>query len=350
MSLFGKILAILNVLAAIGFFFMAMLDYAKRQTWADLAEQRAVLMQGLPLDENEPDLEGRPRVAELRQGLVDEAFRNAGGNPPRTQIDEVQKVKARLQAWVNSDEKLKVERLRDILMPLSPTSSERWALLERAADAKTDDLEATFNQRFEAVLSPTVPGKPDKHALAERKHAVASLLFRLVPVLHKESGAPATEDIVSTPAYNRALKVVGLNVASRALDEYAMYLEQVTADVRRDMAEARTQFANSSRERIDLLQDWAAKLDRQKDMYLTEKGKVDLQRALVDKRKAEVDKVLKDLAAAQEATRALLKQQAEKEQILFAARKAARDAYEENQKLELRIRALERLASPASER
>src|SRR5262245_56054198 len=76
MSPFGKILVFLNVLAAVAFFFVAMMDYAKRQTWADLALQREVQMQGIPLDENEPDIDGRPRVLDLRQSFVDGLFRD----------------------------------------------------------------------------------------------------------------------------------------------------------------------------------------------------------------------------------------------------------------------------------
>src|SRR3954451_9441254 len=102
MSLPGKILAILNLLAAVGFLFLGILDYAKRQAWADLALQREVLLQGLPLDENEPDADGRPRVAGLRPAFLEETFRTAGGSPVRTQLEEVQKVKGRVLAYADN--------------------------------------------------------------------------------------------------------------------------------------------------------------------------------------------------------------------------------------------------------
>ena len=62
-----------------------------------------------------------------------------------------------------------------------------------------------------------------------------------------------------------------------------------------------------------------------------------------------LEKVLKELAKAQETTRALLKDQAVMEAELLKGRNAARDAYDENQKLERRIRQMEQ-AAPASDR
>jgi hypothetical protein len=92
MSLFGKILAILNVVAAIAFFFLAMMDYASRQGLGRPRPARIVQMQGLPVDDKEPDVDGQSRRRASRR-LPDQPFKDAGGDPSRTQVQEVEKVK-----------------------------------------------------------------------------------------------------------------------------------------------------------------------------------------------------------------------------------------------------------------
>ena len=62
MSLLGKVLALLNVLAAVGFFYLATADRAKRQSWAyavyrhqlaidGLVDLDPLITHGLPLDD-----------------------------------------------------------------------------------------------------------------------------------------------------------------------------------------------------------------------------------------------------------------------------------------------------------
>jgi hypothetical protein len=353
MSLFGKILAILNVVAAIAFFFLAMMDYAKRQAWADLALQRAVQLEGLPVDDKEPDTDGVPRASELRDAFLARLFQDSGGDPSRTQVQEVEKVKAKLQRRL-TDEQVpgtKAQKLARILLPLAPTSSERRELLQRMADAKnekTDDLEARFDAVFQSAVSPTGPnGSPRDQAA--RKEAIADVLLRLAEVLREEGQPPAAnEDIVTSPQYKRVLATVGLAAAAHALDGYAFHLQQVGEDIRTEMDTARYAFADLSRQKLEAIEDWAFKCDRQKDMLNAERDKAARQAEIVASRKLEVDRVLKELGEKQAATAKMLKEQAAMEKAMFESRNRARDAYEVNQKLELEIRALERSA-PASQ-
>src|SRR5262249_6796367 len=62
MSLLGKILAIFNVLAAVAFFYVASIDWAKHEAWADAALQHDLVIQGLPVDDQERDAQGNLRV------------------------------------------------------------------------------------------------------------------------------------------------------------------------------------------------------------------------------------------------------------------------------------------------
>ena len=65
MSLFGKLLAIFNVLAAIAFFSVAVLDYSQRQAWSFAVVRADTLILGLPFDENETTVDGDKRTEHL---------------------------------------------------------------------------------------------------------------------------------------------------------------------------------------------------------------------------------------------------------------------------------------------
>src|SRR5262245_44888888 len=68
MSLFGKILAVLNVLAAIAFVVLAAMDYQRRQDWSFAVLRHDIALRGLPVNEDEKDREGNLLVRELTPG------------------------------------------------------------------------------------------------------------------------------------------------------------------------------------------------------------------------------------------------------------------------------------------
>src|SRR5688572_33343185 len=91
MSTLGKVLAILNVLAAIGFLVLAGMDYSRRQNWAYAHFRGQIALNGLPVDKT--DATGRRPGQNIsdqlgRQALQD-IFRGTQGGPVETQIDEV---------------------------------------------------------------------------------------------------------------------------------------------------------------------------------------------------------------------------------------------------------------------
>src|SRR5436305_12465925 len=60
MSLFGKVLAFLNVLGVLGLAALASMDYARRQAWAYAVFRHDLVVDGLPLDRQATDDQGRP--------------------------------------------------------------------------------------------------------------------------------------------------------------------------------------------------------------------------------------------------------------------------------------------------
>ena len=79
MSLIGKLLAILNVLAAVAFVVIAGMDWQQRERWAYTVFRHDLFVDGLPIDdkENGPDLQ--PRVDEAHGAVARTTFSRAGG-------------------------------------------------------------------------------------------------------------------------------------------------------------------------------------------------------------------------------------------------------------------------------
>ena len=65
MSLWGKIFAILNIVAAVGFVVVAGMDWGQRERWAYSVFRHDLLVAGLPFDAKEVDADGAPRVDKL---------------------------------------------------------------------------------------------------------------------------------------------------------------------------------------------------------------------------------------------------------------------------------------------
>jgi hypothetical protein len=100
MSLFGKLLAIFNVLAAIAFVCVAVLDYSQRQAWSFAVVRADALIQGVPFDESEVTLDGDKRFEQLDTKALNDVFSNAGGNPQPTQLAEVRRVQGVVTAYL----------------------------------------------------------------------------------------------------------------------------------------------------------------------------------------------------------------------------------------------------------
>ena len=141
MSLFGKILAIFNVLAAIAFFSIGAMDYSQRTQWTYSHFRHQFALHGLPVsdDENSWRLAGRTIKSDLTQNTLDDLFRSVGGNPSKSQIDEVEKAKATVQAEIGQAQDLASRKaaLTKFLVPLQQTGADREKCAMRLPLPKT---------------------------------------------------------------------------------------------------------------------------------------------------------------------------------------------------------------------
>jgi hypothetical protein len=151
MSLLGKILALLNILAAAGFGYLAVLNYTTRQKWTRPVYQRELTAEGLPIQEqyNDPTL---PRNLYQRDEPPDanaEWFKRAfPGQSVSVQNKLLVQLKQRSTpgsffAAVNeaakkivTDSKGKVEVLESVLLPLAANGIQYGQYKKTIDDAK----------------------------------------------------------------------------------------------------------------------------------------------------------------------------------------------------------------------
>jgi hypothetical protein len=209
MSTLGKVLAILNGLAALGFFTVAALDYGQRQAWSTAVFQQDLLIGGLPIDERQVDIEGTPVVSVLSKGILQKAFSGAG-EPVRTQLAEVKKRHDALVQTIDSKQALEA-----VLMPLTKSLGEREELRDQIAKGNLDELKGADGPLEGAF----------KEALSGRKQAIAHVLYGTSQNQQEEQ---------------RTLIVVGMQEYVHTADEQATRFAEMAPQLRLLIANDRT--------------------------------------------------------------------------------------------------------------
>ncbi len=156
MSLYGKILAVLNILGAAAFVYFAFADFATRETWAYANYVNDVLVAGLPLDNAEKDNRENPIVTYLTDETKTEWF---GPDKVSTQVEEVDRVKnaasAKVDAFAGDPSRQTVELAR-ILTPFAKHIDEREYLIALTTYLATPESEARLNKRMHDAFPAAV--------------------------------------------------------------------------------------------------------------------------------------------------------------------------------------------------
>jgi hypothetical protein len=357
MSLLGKILAILNVLAALGIVALIALDYGQRQRWAYAVYLHDLRIEGLPFDDQEKGTDGLARVEKLTPGVLTDVFQGSG-QPVRTQLEEVDRVRNLLQQKIEAGDGgvTKEQKLARILMPLAATYEEREALRRRWAGEKDNkakddkflgNLEERFNNLFAQVRNPARP--PD-----ERKRDAAHLLFGTAEVVAEDQAgginfnpAGLIAEPSLTAAYldgapaRRAALVTGLAAAARAVDDEALVLEKMIRPATAALDEDRNLFLAQYTRELYTLQDMANRLQEQTQFKNAKADEAAKMESLVQGRRLLIQQLEQQLKETQKATQDKLDRQAGREKEIFAKLKAVRDTARKNQELEKEIRGLE---------
>jgi hypothetical protein len=155
MSLYGKILAVLNIFGAAAFVYFAFADFAKRESWAYTNYVYDVVVAGLPLDDTEKDNRESPVVNYLTDETKTEWF---GADKVSTQIAEVDRVKNAINAKVDAqtDSPAQTVELARILTPFARHNDEREYLIAlRTYLATPQDVER-LNKRLHDAFPTAV--------------------------------------------------------------------------------------------------------------------------------------------------------------------------------------------------
>lgn len=122
MSLLGKILAIINVLAVVGTLALMGMYYGKRSAWQYRVFRQQLMEQGLPVDEAQRDEMDRSLVGKLDTETQKDLFKDAAPNAPvATQRAEVERVKQTLDGKIAGDKRQQIHALSRILTPMAVT-------------------------------------------------------------------------------------------------------------------------------------------------------------------------------------------------------------------------------------
>lgn len=349
MSLLGKVLAILNVLAALAFLALAAVDWGTRNAWQHAVFRGDLLLRGLPMDKEERDADGNLIHLEINEAMQRDLFQ--GDRPVVTQADAVQRAKEDVLAKVEqvADGKPRAAKWAAVLGPLARTFVEREQIADAAEAGKVDELRSQFERACTDALETKAPD--------ERRLAVAQLLFGLIESQLEEGEqrlayAAKLDQAPQSPAYKRFVTVVGLESATRAAEEQAKRLRRLVRDTGPSPAEQPSGVSFAiERERANFVAEYdrllahvlgLADTVRHSEATLTErKAQVASQQAVVNEREAEVRRVGEELANEQKTTAEVFKRLKELSSELLAARLRLRDAAAENQNFERRVRELE---------
>src|SRR5437879_10371059 len=139
MSFLGKVLAVLNLAALLGFVYMASADLQMRQAWSYAVFRWDVALDGMPVDETEVDSRGRLRYQNFGDALSEELV----ANPTiRTQEQFLDSRRDVLLARIDDDnvKPSKLDKTIDVLVALTDTPAARETILNKRTDKTPKNL------------------------------------------------------------------------------------------------------------------------------------------------------------------------------------------------------------------
>ncbi len=324
MSTLGKSLVVLNVLAAIAFFCLAAADWGKRQAWSYSVLRHDLLINGLPLDENDTRPDGVRMVDLLGQNTLNQVFQQAGGQPVSTQVAEVQRRIPPLRSEIEGqpNDPAKKQRLEQIVLPLLRTGGERDAVREQIRTGKIEELMGPggpFEAAFQSAQNTQLEA-------SQRRQAIAHVLFNV-------SEQPADQQ--------RAVVVCGLEAYDREVDSQAAALRDMVERQEHLIAADRAAFEATYKQLFARLELQAERVAQAQKALQHQRDLVAQHQVLVNARKTDVMNLSADLEKAKQDAAVALKGQEKMERELFAADQAAGTAKDATVRLEQQIRSRE---------
>jgi hypothetical protein len=215
MTMLGRILAVLNVLAAAAFAFLFLMDHGKRQAWSYAVFRHDLAYQGLPLKEDRANL-GLPPETILPQHLEPETlkaiFTPVGGEPVENQQEEVLRVQKKLLNDIDNaanevlasakDDKSKRLLVQKLLMPLAHSPFQIDGVAKKLLDPKMKGValnnlvaEAARRRMLADLLVPLEEARPN-----DSKDPVLKRLSEVGPITAEQVNDVLTKRFTTTIA------------------------------------------------------------------------------------------------------------------------------------------------------
>ncbi|GIW81796.1 MAG: hypothetical protein KatS3mg105_3603 [Gemmatales bacterium] len=345
MTLFGKFLMILNIFAATAFVYIAALDWGKRYEWSYAVFRQHLVINGLPLDDEETaDQEGLHNVRQvdrLGDSTLSSLFAPVGGNPVRTQQEELVRLRDQLKAEINAlpNEAEKRKKLKELLVPLARSSLDRSEVRIWLDTTKPfSKVMEGFDAIFAAAIGAQAVDDSDSQTQTTQQ---TSLAYRLVP---RDKRRAMTHLLFTLhPDLQRVTVVVGLKALVDEMNDQADALMPISDSVEFAMLGDLSSFEVEYEQLLSDLKDLAFHLDERSRMLASQQELKKKHEGLVELRKQDIVKFKEAINVARKTIKELLHAQQEEERLLFESQSVLRDIRSTNERLEREIRRLEGL-------
>lgn len=326
MSLFGKILAGLNIIAAAIFAFLVVVDWGQRQSWTYAVFRQDLAISGLPVDDKEKDAEGVRAVDRISDPTMQDLFRPVGGVPAnlpaeeKTQTAEVRRTENRLRSEIEAlPDNQKQAKLLAILTPLATTEGER----RKVPTLDLKGLQAEFERVFRAPL--------EKNDVEDKRRAIAHLLLNLA------SSRPDATD------YQRALTVVGLKAFTAEADRQALALRDMAQEVALETARDEGDFVRNFHQVESELRELTTVLNQRQTALKEQSDITKRQQALLKDRKDVYEDLQKRIEKTRQGAKETLAQLTARQELLYKTQHDVKTTADGNKALELKLRQLEKV-------
>jgi hypothetical protein len=337
MSILGKVLAILNVFAALAIAYVALMDWTHRQAWAYHTYRMDFPIKGLPVDEDEIDADGHKRIDNISDATIRDVLQPVGGlegttllPEDKTQLKEVKRVHDKLKAEIDRqpNESAKREKLKSVLLPLATTLAERQELT-RTIDTKK--LDGDFEKAFATVTGKGTQGREPE----DTRRLIAHLLFGV------SQADSSQDDKKADQARQRVAVVVGLKAFTHEVNMRARALQAMAQQIQGEMVADRSQFDREQRRILGELNLLARDLDERKEELDRRQTLVNRHNALLKAREADIVELKKQIDAAGEATKTALTELSKEQGRLFGVQSQVGEELQKNSRLEQEMRTIE---------
>jgi hypothetical protein len=385
MSLVGKILLFVNLLAAAALVYFTSQDYARRRELNATALQYHLLLNGLPIDEPPADagddipidasvVPGH-RAETMSKTLLDKYMAAAGGSV-KSQVEEVKKAKQNMEAAV-ANLPGPLDKIRflcgavqnnkfspGLLMRFADTYEERAAIRELAAvtdpakfQAAYEDAAARLSRKFDALITAPNPAaaQADATKLADLQAKVAGNDPQAKAEMAALEGAgspPYTRDaldrqlriaktlmlVATTPdAQKRVMYLCGLKTYARAIADQTTRVEEIARRTERQLELDQQTFQDEYETLKRLAQEQDQLLYQQQRVVAGLKAQAEKDDEAVNVRNSQLAALKTDLTKVTEQVTALLAAQAKVEAELLAVQQKVGDTLVGNLTLEDRL-------------